>query len=327
MGGTLTRWMQVGAAVPGRSHVDASIPCQDSVHHRQTNGVSVIALGDGAGSRPLSQHGSRTITEATCEFLCSNFYEVVSLPLDAVQDTLCSHLFKSLSDTADAVHGTPGDLASTLLFVGTSGDSTIVGHIGDGVIVGLSKDGMELVSLPERGEFANHTLFFGGPETWTNLRIQRFASRKHSGYALMSDGAADSLYQRQSGAIAPAVRQMADWLLDHPASVVESAIHENLSDVIRQRTFDDCSLGIMHRIAIDTDVLEEMPWDFRKEFLEATNGIDAKNRLRVLYRLVMQDSESSTNDDIALSQATIRRHLGVIRSQGITPAPHLDPCI
>lgn len=320
MGGALRRWIQVGAAVPGRAHLSASVPCQDSVQHLQDQGVSAIALGDGAGSRPLSHHGSSALTRATCEYLCANFETVSRRPLEDTRAALCAYLFDELARTAGDLQKAPGDLASTLLFVATSGPFTIIGHIGDGVIAGLSDDGMEPVSLPERGEFANQTLFFGGPETWSHLRLQGLSPGAFSAYALMSDGAADSLYQRRSQTFAPAVRHMADWLLEYPRSVVEAALHQNLADLIRNKTSDDCSCGITHRVNIDINGLWEKSWAFRRELLGATNGVDAKNRLRVLSLLARKGSEFSARD-VGLSRATIRRHLGIIGSLGIEATP------
>ena len=46
-------WKTLQCAVQGRSHIKTEIPCQDKTFTSIENGVSVIALADGAGSANL----------------------------------------------------------------------------------------------------------------------------------------------------------------------------------------------------------------------------------------------------------------------------------
>ena len=66
-------WKALGCAVQGNGHFANNIPCQDKVASLRKNGVSVIALADGAGSAKLSHYGAEKVTQFVCEKLCSNF--------------------------------------------------------------------------------------------------------------------------------------------------------------------------------------------------------------------------------------------------------------
>ena len=68
-----TVWYHGGTAMQGRSHMQSGMPCQDQVQYLNRNGVSAIALADGAGSCNQSETGARVMVQRICEELTDSF--------------------------------------------------------------------------------------------------------------------------------------------------------------------------------------------------------------------------------------------------------------
>ena len=66
-------WQTQIDRVTGRGHQRQGMPCQDRVLSMERNGVTAIALADGAGSAALSHEGAECAVQAVCELLCENF--------------------------------------------------------------------------------------------------------------------------------------------------------------------------------------------------------------------------------------------------------------
>lgn len=66
-------WQTQTDRVTGRGHQRQGMPCQDRVLSMERNGVTAIALADGAGSAALSHEGAECAVQAVCELLCENF--------------------------------------------------------------------------------------------------------------------------------------------------------------------------------------------------------------------------------------------------------------
>src|SRR5271165_1338416 len=61
-------WRVAGATVPGVSHRQQGIPCQDSCHWQELpNGMLLIAVADGCGSARHAALGSEWATQAALE--------------------------------------------------------------------------------------------------------------------------------------------------------------------------------------------------------------------------------------------------------------------
>ena len=192
-----------GAAVRGRSHEISGNPCQDIYHiwREKNKKFAGIALADGAGSSDYSQIGAEYAVNAVIPFVNDQFDAFYENPSDAgikVTEFLSDGLNKVSSE-----HGlTLIDMACTLLFVLMRRKKKtiqyIAGHVGDGAIFYENSKKVEVLSEPERGEYANTTVFLTSSNVKSKLRIYTGSLLRPVGFMIMSDGAADTLYIKKT---------------------------------------------------------------------------------------------------------------------------------
>jgi hypothetical protein len=309
MGGALKRWMFACAAVQGRGHQASGDPCQDVVAGRQANGVTALALADGAGSAAHSELGARLVVDETLRFVTERFAAALNGDLAVVRAEIVDALRARLDAEARERSLAVRDLASTLLFVAVTEDAFVAGHLGDGVI-GCEQDGTtKVLSHPQHGEFLNETVFVTSSSARERLVLERGALASHATFILMSDGTADSLYSRRERALAPGARSISGWLDARSPAQVDEALTRALRDVIGQQTRDDCSIGLLRRVSAPVNALGAMNDDFQKSFLGCTG--DRSVRTRRVIALAMAAHRASV-DEVArttgLSKGTVRRH-------------------
>ena len=153
------RWSVVGASVPGESHRRAGTGGQDWFDARVELAGVVAVVGDGLGSRPHSDIGSRVATET--------FTDVVAAALanaprtEAGWATLFTRALASCVDElerhADAAGCPLADLSTTLLAAVVTDNVTATYQIGDGAIVLVVDDRPVRVPGGAGGEFVNIT--------------------------------------------------------------------------------------------------------------------------------------------------------------------------
>lgn len=95
------------------------------------------------------------------------------------------------------------------------------------------------------GEFANETVFVTSKHAISETRILRGLVGDRIGFAVLSDGAAESLVMRQARAVAPAVSTMLSWFDGRVCTDVAGAVRNTLRTRLTKRTPDDCSLGLL----------------------------------------------------------------------------------
>ena len=241
-------WHTQTAAVTGSGHVRQGLPCQDRTWSLEANGVTAIALADGAGSARLSHEGAEIAVQTICRTLCERFDElyVSSSPMEMRVRAL-QEVRQRIRLHAAERNAAIGNFACTLLAVAVRGDEYLLVHVGDGVI-GYQKSGRLLVaSRPQNGEFANATTFVTSPDVLQKARVLRGRQPKLEGFVLMSDGCEAALYQKKKAAIAPLVGRLFQRaeLLEH--STAESLLQMALKCAVSPCTHDDCSLAVMTR--------------------------------------------------------------------------------
>ena len=144
------------------------------------------------------------------------------------------------------------DLASTFLCVALTEESFFAAHIGDGVI-GAERDGeLEVVTAPDNGEFANVTTFVTSRDAASSMQVVHGDLGGYTGFVLMSDGTADSLFNFERRALARACRTLFRILSDAPTYAVANPSYKKelkrIMDLqIREATDDDCSVGLLAR--------------------------------------------------------------------------------
>lgn len=241
-------WHTQWAAVTGRGHLRRGLPCQDRVCTLTQNGVTAAALADGAGSQPLSQEGAEAAVERACQILCRDFGQLMeaATPMELRRSVLVP-VREAILRRAEALGAEVSALACTLLAVAVRGDEYLLLHTGDGVIAYQKAGRVLLASTPQNGEFANATTFVTSPQALRNTKVLRGRQEGLEGFLLMSDGCGTSLYQHQTGKVAP----LAGRLLQR-AELLDRAVSQDqlaavLDRAIAHRTQDDCSLALLTR--------------------------------------------------------------------------------
>lgn len=241
-------WHTQSAEVIGRGHEKRNLPCQDRTWSLERNGVTAIALADGAGSARLSHEGAECAVKATCETMCDHFERLyASASPMQMRISVLQEVLPRIRERASALGVSQNDLACTLLAVAVKEDRYLVFHVGDGVICYQKKGHLHVASAPSNGEFSNTTTFLTSKAALRDARVLRGIQTEIEGFALMSDGCEAALYQKRTGRAAPLVGCLLARAELLNRSVSEQMLQELLARVIRMRTQDDCSIALLTR--------------------------------------------------------------------------------
>ena len=307
----LCRWMGTSVSTVGRGHVAKGLPCQDVSGVSLEDDVAVIVVSDGAGSARHSEQGATGAVEVATQVLretapWSDSEDVKERILVACR----AEMIKRSKELGCSV----AELAATLAFVAITGEMSIAGNLGDGIVAAFRGDRSEVLIKPVRGEFANETVFLTSSRAQEHLRIVKKPGDDYNGFAIMSDGAAESLYQRREGSLAPALSKILLWLDEQASKDVHDAIQDSAMPLLINRTLDDCSLAILRRVRVGLDALGKRSAAFQMELLGSKNTRGLRNRLAVLegYRQGLQ--LPAVAEATGLSERTVRRHIRAIET-------------
>lgn len=241
-------WKALGCAVQGKGHLANNVPCQDKVASLSENGVSVIALADGAGSAKLSHFGAEKVTKLMCEKLCSNFDRLFADDSDGVnaKNNLLVDINKMLEKLAEEHDCTVRDLSSTLLSVAIRGEDVLAIHLGDGVIGCLKNDALKVISKPDNGEYANRTVFTTSEKAVSSIKFIKGQLKDKQGFVLMSDGSCASLYNKQTNELSSGIKKFMKKCDERRAVALNEQLIESFKYDVRSRTNDDCSIAILY---------------------------------------------------------------------------------
>jgi len=233
-------------AMRGTGHQKNGLPCQDKTIALCENGATCIALADGAGSAPLSHFGAEAVVRVAAGELCRSFEEFYAVEDSrAVRLRLISAVRGKLQELATEHGASVKDFAATLLFVVQKDKRYIAGQLGDGCMAFLRSGETRLVAKPEKGEFVNETCFTTSPDAEQHLKLFKGEVGAIAGFFLMSDGAAESLYQRASGECAPLVGRLVTDTFCKNKKWMQHILASFFETHILSRTTDDCSIAIL----------------------------------------------------------------------------------
>ncbi|MCQ2248393.1 MAG: protein phosphatase 2C domain-containing protein [Treponema sp.] len=241
-------WKALGCAVQGNGHLANNIPCQDKVASLSRNGVSVIALADGAGSAKLSHFGAERVTQLVCEKLCSNFDYMFADDSDGInaKNSLLTEI-NSMLEKLSAKHDcTVKDLSSTLLAVAVKGDEVLAVHLGDGVVGCLKNDELKVISKPDNGDYANLTVFTTSERATSSIKLIKGQLKDKQGFVLMSDGSCASLYNKQTNELSSGIRSIMKECDKCRSAALNEQLIESFKYDVRAKTNDDCSIAILY---------------------------------------------------------------------------------
>ena len=156
------------------------------------------------------------------------------------------------------------------------------------------------------GEFHNETVFVTSSEAGRHMWSHVFPAKEFSGFALMSDGAAESLHRRSDGVVAPVLDRALSWLDEHSIDNVRGAIEERLMPALLSRTQDDCSLALMGNVPISAGEMLCRSRRFQRRVLGVGNDRGLRNRLAVLNTRQMSVDEAVEATELCAS--TVQHH-------------------
>lgn len=239
-------WKMIHYAVRGRGHVAENIPCQDKTIALTKNDVSVIALADGAGSAKYSHIGAQTTINAVSDYIVTNFDMLVKEQDGVVIKQLFQKIIlDALKEDQQVLDCELNALASTLLVVAIKDETFFLLHVGDGVIGYVKDEQLYVASKPSNGEFTNSTVFVTSSRLIENMNLIKGTLQNISGFILMSDGTAESLYEKNQQRLAPIVKRLIDWTALLPKQNMLNIVEQSFNNVISSRTLDDCSIAII----------------------------------------------------------------------------------
>ena len=309
------RWMGAAASAVGRGHLERGLPCQDASGASLDGCVATVVVSDGAGSARHSEHGAAGAVETATQVL----RETASwTDLDDVRERLLAACREKIDERADKLGCSAAELGATLAFVAVTKDACIAGNLGDGVVVGFFEDKAEVLIKPVRGEFANETVFLTSNQASRHFRIVKKHFGAYDGFAIMTDGAAESLYLRRNGSIAPALVRILSLFREYASDDVRDAIQSSAMPLLTSRTRDDCSLAVLRHILVTADTLREKSTAFQMELLGTRNTLGLANRLKVLDSFLQCVDTRAVAEAIGLSERTVRRHQRALESLSCT---------
>jgi serine/threonine protein phosphatase PrpC len=241
-----------GASIIGRSH-ETSGTVQDSWHHYYYfKQVFSVCVCDGAGSAKFSQSGAETTAKSVATRLARNFEKAFSVPQEFFDKMVPEIREKTLPPIATKNSCALCDLACTAVAIAVHEDGRYVyWHLGDGGIIARFGDELRVLSTPKKGEYANETFFITERDAAQNAQFGVGGANDDSppltGLAVFSDGLEMLLYDHQTLEVAPAIGKMLNWLTQAKRADVEAALAENIRNVFRQKTNDDCTLVLVNK--------------------------------------------------------------------------------
>jgi hypothetical protein len=222
------------------------IPCQDKVRVSDAEGVWIGVLADGAGSASCSHYGAQCVVDTICDILPAAFDLLYAMPDAAkAKNFILLELLDALRAKADELAVPLKELASTLLFVAIKDERMILGHIGDGVICYQNDNGLHVASKPTNGEFANSTVCVTSSGVLHSMKLIKGNLGSISGFCLMSDGTAASLYDRMRHQPMPVLSKLLRLRTAMPTAPLQQLLEDSFRESVVMNTQDDCSIVLM----------------------------------------------------------------------------------
>ena len=190
-------WRGFAASIPGAGHIRRDIPCQDA-SLVTTRGRSAMIVCDGRGSATHSHFGAQAAVTmfrtqiAILEPIISSILDCENSDRDAWHNLcriICRALIQIKLELSEEHHLPEEEFDFTVNFAVTGKKFIGCCQIGDGAIV-LRQNGTLLTAFkPNKGEFANQTVFLrAGGDAKGNFQSEIYAAAENSGIAITSDG-------------------------------------------------------------------------------------------------------------------------------------------
>ncbi|GAA0580037.1 PP2C family serine/threonine-protein phosphatase [Streptomyces crystallinus] len=197
-------WRVHGLSVEGYRHRRDGVPCQDAWRCATEGPVTVLAVADGAGSRPRSGEGSLLAVRLAVE----HFGRLPASGADgpAAHRLLRQGFQRVVDDFLDRTGAAAADHATTLTVVVLA--PGWLGHVsvGDGFVVlraGTEDGERQFHLLPQPAavsEYSNETVFLSTPDAGRWIRTDCVRDEGVDGVLLSTDGLAQAALSWSQGA-------------------------------------------------------------------------------------------------------------------------------
>ncbi len=315
-------WKAVNYESQGRSHIKNNIPCQDKTVHREINGVEIIALADGAGSAALSHIGAETVINSISDFLGENFETIINEnSAQKTKQSIMEHLLIALNKTSEEMSCNINDLASTLLVAAVKDNNYFLLHIGDGVIGYFDGSKIKVASIPENGEFINSTVFVTSKKALSSMKIFKGNASKMYGFILMSDGTAESFYNKKDKSLAPVIKKIIYRNVILNRETMLNMIKNSFDNIVISKTTDDCSIAILSKF--DKTLCENDNMFFQELASTLGIGLIREKRKKILRANQILCALNSTKTIkqisriIQLKEKHTKKHLYTLINSGL----------
>lgn len=309
--------------IQGRAHIRDNIPCQDKTATLERHGVHCITLADGAGSARLSHLGAQAIVNNVAELLCESFDTFYFAPTAGdVNRSIAEYVLDELHKTAEKHSCELNDLSSTLLFVAVKKDKYIVGQVGDGVIAYCREGKLEIAVKPDTGEFVNTTHFTTSPNLTHHLRLFKGDMSGLTGFVIMSDGTAESLYLRRTGELSQIVKRIIDATYCKNKEYSIRELLEFFQKSILMRTTDDCSIAVLSNFKSDKAFFESLSKDELLRFFHPRLSDKKKNLISQYVNILIYSENTSSlkllSRSLKIRPKTLMRRIRKLQLQGFS---------
>jgi hypothetical protein len=184
-------WRVVSALAIGTSHIANGTPCQDDcwalVQGSGGGDVLTIFVADGAGSAIKGGEGAAAAVQAAASF----FTEAIADPKFTLSPALAADCIEAvrtgIAAQAQGAALTTRDYSCTFLGLVSTLTATLAFQVGDGAIVLDVGNGLELMTSPMAGEYANMTHFVTQSDCLEVMEVKLFSSPAKR-VAVFSDG-------------------------------------------------------------------------------------------------------------------------------------------
>lgn len=187
----------------GQRHIHARRPNEDRGAIINENGLCVAVICDGAGSSSAGSDAAELVSRFLAAALSRRFDELYFCDGITARMTVSRLVTQCLKDHSLAT-GTPEQaLACTILAAAMDAEGRcICFHLGDGIILQQDVDdpSLTVVSPPMNGLVPGSTYLTMNCDMVQFLRYYRWQSPRSRQLLLLSDGAAEHLVSRRSGA-------------------------------------------------------------------------------------------------------------------------------
>ena len=261
------KWKAIARSATGTSHLEREKPCQDYGAYKQWREYLIGAVSDGAGSRDLSEHGSKLAVEVTLKYLTEVlensrrtnpfasqngaeeiFRELISRVRDAISQEASDWNHKYNQQVS------AGDFACTLLAFVSFPNGIAAMQLGDGFIVvrGYKDRDYDLLFQPNKGEYVNVTTFVTSPPEYLKRDLQVIYQPRRVSFVCASTDGLEKLALENNQAYARFFIPKEQYIQKAVNPEQDRDVEEFLnSDDVNKRTDDDKTILLCADIDAD----------------------------------------------------------------------------